>query len=421
MAAGRRRGRFPLPVLAAAVLVAAGGAACRSSAPPATAAPRADINLPLIGTVVSATVPRNATLESLLLRHETPAHLVAPVIMAVRSVFDPRRVRADQPYQITSSDGEIREFRYQIDRDQVLRVAAGEADDGEPAFEAEIVEIPRRVEVDALTVEISAESPSLVGALEAAGENIELGLVLAEILGGEVDFNTELQPGDTIEVLFDRVIREDSVTSYGDVKAALMRNGDREISAIRYVAADGRAGWYDRSGRSLKRQFLRSPLAFSRVTSGFSLRRFHPVHRTYRPHLGVDYGAPTGTPVRAVAAGTVEFAGFNGEAGRMVRLRHAGGYQTLYLHLSALGPGIRAGARVSQEQVIGRVGMTGTATAPHLDYRMIKNGRYVNPIAELNRMPKGDPIPTGALDAFAAERDAFLEDLRQRLAQGSGS
>jgi murein DD-endopeptidase MepM/ murein hydrolase activator NlpD len=217
-------------------------------------------------------------------------------------------------------------------------------------------------------------------------------------------------------VLFDRIIREDESRGYGDIRAAVMVNSGRPISAIRFPGADGQPGYYDRDGRSLKRQFLRSPLAFSRVTSGFSRSRMHPIHGTARAHLGVDYGAPTGTPVRAVASGTVDFAGWNGEAGRMVRLRHAGGYQTLYLHLSAFGSGIRIGARVRQEDIIGRVGMTGSATGPHLDYRIIKNGVYVNPIAELNRMPKGEPLAASALPEFARVRDAVLEELKTKAA-----
>jgi murein DD-endopeptidase MepM/ murein hydrolase activator NlpD len=342
---------------------------------------------------------------------------VVPVIEAVRTVFDPRRVRAAQPYKLVwTLDGVFLEFLYRIDPDRILRVAARHAPAETPAFHATIVDIPRRVETMATTVEITRDQPSLVAALDAAGEDIELGLVLADILGGEIDFNTELQPGDTIEVLFDRIIREDESRGYGDIKAAVMVNSGRPISAIRFPGADGQPGYYDRDGRSLKRQFLRSPLAFSRVTSGFSRSRMHPIHGTARAHLGVDYGAPTGTPVRAVASGTVDFAGWNGEAGRMVRLRHAGGYQTLYLHLSAFGSGIRVGARVRQEDIIGRVGMTGSATGPHLDYRIIKNGVYVNPIAELNRMPKGEPLAASALPEFARVRDAVLEELKTKAA-----
>jgi len=414
--------------LAILIVATAGLSACQAVPTGETARRGADVNLPKLTTVVEAIVPPNATLETLLISQRVPGALVVPVIEAARTVFDLRRVRAAQPYQLVwALDGRFLEFLYRIDPDRILRVAsratAAPVRDAaaSPGFDATIVEIPRRVETASATVEITREQPSLVAALDAAGEDIELGLVLADILGGEIDFNTELQPGDTIDVLFDRIIREDDSTSYGDIKAAVMINSGRQISAIRFPGGDGQPGYYDRDGRSLKRQFLRSPLAFSRVTSGFSRSRLHPIHGTSRAHLGVDYGAPTGTPVRAVASGTVDFAGWNGEAGRMVRLRHAGGYQTLYLHLSAFGPGIRVGARVRQEDIIGRVGMTGSATGPHLDYRIIKNGVHVNPIAELNRMPKGEPIGASALAEFARVRDAALEELKAKSGGSSGS
>jgi murein DD-endopeptidase MepM/ murein hydrolase activator NlpD len=163
-------------------------------------------------------------------------------------------------------------------------------------------------------------------------------------------------------------------------------------------------------------------LPFSpRVTSAFSYNRFHPVHGDYRPHLGVDFGAPFGTAVNAVAAGVVEAAEWAGEAGRMVKIRHAGGYETAYLHLSSYAPGIRPGVRVEQGALIGRVGQSGTATGPHLDYRIIKNGVYVNPIAELARMPQGEPIPAGLLSDFQKQRDQLVRQLRDQLASSSGS
>jgi murein DD-endopeptidase MepM/ murein hydrolase activator NlpD len=190
----------------------------------------------------------------------------------------------------------------------------------------------------------------------------------------------------------------------------VLQVGARRLTAFRFVRPDGKVDWYDAEGKSLRRQFLRSPFSFNpRVTSGFSYNRFHPVHRTRRPHLGVDYGAPYGTPVLAVANGVVEFAGWSGEAGRMVRIRHAGGYKTAYLHLSSFGPGVRVGARVDQGTTIGRVGQTGTATGPHLDYRILKNNVYVNPIAELRRMPTGgEPLAAELLPEFSRQRDELL-------------
>ena len=168
------------------------------------------------------------------------------------------------------------------------------------------------------------------------------------------------------------------------------------------------------AGRSLKRQFLRSPLPFEpRITSGFSYRRLHPVYGGYRAHLGVDYAAPIGTAVISVAAGTVVAAGWSGDAGRMVAVRHAGGYETAYLHLSSFAPGIRPGAHVTQGQWLGRVGSSGAATGPHLDYRVKKDGVSVNPILELSRMPAGEPIAPALMAAFAEERDRVLHQLKK--------
>jgi murein DD-endopeptidase MepM/ murein hydrolase activator NlpD len=241
---------------------------------------------------------------------------------------------------------------------------------------------------------------------------------MANIFGGEIDFNSDLQPGDSFEVLFDRAVRHGEFVGYGEVRAAVFVNEGRRLTAVRATGSDGKPAWYDVDGRSLRRQFLKSPLPFDpRVTSRFSYRRRHPVHGSYRAHLGVDYGAAYGTRVQAVASGVVDFVGSSGEAGRMVRIRHAGGYQTAYLHLSSFAPGLRAGARVSQGDFIGRVGATGTATGPHLDYRILKNGTYVDPLAELRKMPKGEPIAPDQLPAFRALRDQRMTQMAAHVAE----
>lgn len=381
---------------------------------------RADILLGRDGPSVEARVPRNATLETLLRQQNLSVELTASLVDAVRSVFNPKDLRANQVFRVTRTmDGLFREFRYQIDADRLLRVFAHPpAPDAPVQLAAEVLTLPRDFEVTALEASINQDTNSLVGAFEAAGENIQLALGLAEIFGGEVDFNTDLQLGDRFQVLFDRATRHGEFVGYGDIRAAVIETGGRRITAVRFEGPDGKAGYYDDQGRSLKRQFLKSPLPFTdpRITSRFSYRRRNPVHGAVRPHLGVDYAAPTGTRVQAVAAGVVEFAGFSGEAGRMVRLRHAGGYETSYLHLSALGPGIRPGARVQQGDTIGKVGQTGTATGPHLDYRISRNGVFVNPLAELQRMPKGDPIDPSALPEYQKIRDAAFVELETRLA-----
>lgn len=407
-------------LLAAAAVFAAACQASRESSP----AVRADVRLGPDGTTIEAVVPPNATLESLFRQEQMPDELSASILQAVRGVFNPRHLRADQVYRITRTvDGLFREFRYEIDADNVLRVAVRRPGAPDPAIDVAVLPLPKEYEASAAVAEITRDQNSLIGAFEAAGENVHLPLQVAEIFGGEVDFNADLQLGDRVEVLFERATREGEFIGYGDVQAAVLHVGTRRLAAFRFERPDGKVDWYDAQGRSLRRQFLRSPFPFNpRVTSGFSYNRFHPVHGTRRPHLGVDYGAPYGTQVMAVAAGVVEFAGWSGEAGRMVRLRHAGGYKTAYLHLSSFGPGIRVGARVEQRAIVGGVGQSGTATGPHLDYRILKNGVYVNPVAELRRMPSaGEPLRADQLPEFTRRRDEMLGRLVDRVPEGTAA
>ena len=211
--------------------------------------------------------------------------------------------------------------------------------------------------------------------------------------------------------MVDKLFRENcAFAGYGQILAAELHNDGRRLRAVRFEPEGGPAGYFDESGRSLRKFFLRSPLRFAPVvTSGFSRRRFHPVLHQYRAHQGVDYRAPTGAPVVAVAAGTVAVAAYNGGSGRMVHLRHANGFESQYLHLSSIA--VRAGARVDQGDLVGRVGATGLATGPHLHYALKRNGVNVNPVSVHRAMPPGDPIPSAELPRFAETRDRAFSDL----------
>jgi len=389
-----------LALVLAAVGVLAGCSAPDPIVADGPAEPAGDIFLAPDARTFVSSIPRDATLETVLRSHGFPAGQVMAVADAMRPVFSPRRLRAGQPYRLSVGlDGSLRRFVYEIDEDRYLEVAPG-ADDG-GTLGAEVVPYDQEVALVGLSAEIDADHPSIIAALEEAGERVGLAVALADVLSGEVDFNTDLRVGDRLDLLFQQKLREGRPVGYGNVVAAELHNDGRVVRAFRFVDPDGKAGYYDSEGRSLRRMFLKSPLPFAPVvTSGFSRNRMHPVHRIYRAHLGVDYRASAGTPVVAVADGRVVSAGFSGESGRMVRLRHTGGYETYYLHLSALGPGIRAGVRVVQGQLIGRVGMTGTATGPHLDYRVRKNGVFVNPQTVHRNMPPGDPIAPSYLEAF---------------------
>lgn len=245
---------------------------------------------------------------------------------------------------------------------------------------------------------------SLVGALATAGAPIDVAYRMADVLRWDVDFNRDLRTGDRFQVVWEEVYLDGVRDRTGEVVGLAFWNRGRRLEAYRH-----NGGYYDAEGRPLQKMFLRSPLPFTRVTSRFSHRRFHPVLKTYRPHYGVDYGAPTGTPVRATADGVVSFAAWGKGAGRMVKIRHPNDYVTAYLHLSKFGSGIRPGRRVRQGEVIGYVGSSGLSTAPHLDYRVQLRGKWIDPLS-IRSVP-ADPIPSSAMAEFLQTRD----DLRARL------
>jgi murein DD-endopeptidase MepM/ murein hydrolase activator NlpD len=391
-------------------------AACASDELPTLTVGGADISLAADTVSVSGQVPRNATLELLLRDHGLAAGVANQVIVAAREVFDPRSLQATHPFTIVSSvDGVLRLFEYEIDAGQFLRIASiPGADD---SLRAEVLPIPKTLEHATAAGVIGEATPSLYQAMDSTGETPLLSQAMAAVFAGEIDFNTELRLGDRFAVAFEKYTRQGHAPTYGTITAAEFQNDGRVVRAIRFAPPDGEPGYYDDQGNSMKRFFLRSPLPFEpRITSGFSTRRFHPVTGGFRPHLGVDYGAPTGTRVQAVADGRVISVTTDAANGRMVRLQHTQDYQTYYLHLSRFADGIRPGARVTQEQIIGYVGQSGLVTGPHLDYRIRKNGVFVNPLIEQRNMPPGDPIPDTAMDAFRAARNEALAQLQGALA-----
>ena len=402
--------------ISALTLFAAALSGC-SSQDASVRQPVSDVLLHAEGAVIEARVPRHATLDSLLRQHDLSADLVSAVVRATTSVFNPRQLRADRPYRLVLSfDGFLREFEYEIDADRFLRIIS--RDHARPeVLDAEVLPFEKESSVVAVRGEVSAQRPSLIAAMADTGENVQLAMALADVFSGQIDFNSGLQPGDTFEVLFEKSTRDGQFAGYGAILAATFSADGKRHQAFRWAdPATGKAAYYDEAGRSLRRFFLVSPLKFEpRITSHFSHRRLHPVHHTVRAHLGVDYGAPHGTPVVAVASGTVVSAGWAGGGGKQVRIRHDRGLETYYLHLSSFAPGIRAGARVSQGETIGRVGATGTATGPHLDFRLRKNGVFVDPVAERRRQPPGEPIPTGLLPSFVAARDGMLRQIDDTL------
>ena len=412
MAAVRSALRRAMEAVGSAVLAGA-AAGCGADASPVRSLTGQDLFLTPDTASIRGAVAAGATLESMLRDHGLAAGAVTAAVAAATAVFDARRLRAPQPFVLERTlDGQLRHFEYEIDPDFFLRVEPVEA--GSTDLRAEVVPIPKRLEHAVVAGGIDGETPSLFQAMDETGETAELTLGLAAIFAGEIDFNNEVQPGDRFTLAFERFVRDGRPSTYGEITAAEFENEGRLIRAIRFAPAGGRPDYFDEQGRSLRRFFLRSPLKFEpRVTSRFSTSRFHPVLRVARAHRGVDYGAPSGAPVVSVSSGTVVSATFDNANGRMVRVRHASGYESYYLHLSAFAPGIRRGARVDQGQMVGRVGATGLATGPHLHYGLKKNGAWVDPLREHRNMPPGDPVPAIHTDEFRAVRDEALRQLEE--------
>ncbi len=337
---------------------------------------------------------RGQTLGSALADLGLDASDTAAVSAALTGYVDVRRIRPGDRYAAyLGPAGRVRALQFVVAGKG--RVRLERARDGwDPRwvpFERDVVRRSLSGTVDG----------SLVGAVAAAGGPLELAYRMADVLQWDIDFTRDLRAGDRFEVAYDEVELDGRRSGIGEVWAVAFDNGGRRLEAYRF-GDDG--AYYDAEGRPLRKMFLRSPLRFSHVTSRFSSRRLHPVLKVYRPHFGVDYRAAVGTPVRATAGGVVTFAGWSRGGGKMVKVRHPNGYLTAYLHLSRFGAGVHPGRRVAQGDVIAYSGATGMVTAPHLDYRVQKDGRWIDPMS-LRNVP-AEPIAESRLAAFVTWRDA---------------
>jgi len=357
----------------------------------AAAAPAVRAAVPEPLRVLKGQISRNATLGSVLRDALSPSG-VHTLVEAARPVYDLARLSVGHPFGVTfGPDGLVAAFTYGIDELRTLHVIRRDG-----AYQAEV--LTREYEVRPSVVQGLITS-SLYGAVSDAGEDDQLAVDLAEIFAWDVDFNTELRSGDSFRVAVEKLYLDGRFVRYGRVLSAELVRGPRVVRALWFDSQHG-PGYYTPEGNPMRKAFLRSPLKFSRVSSGFTHARFHPILKTMRPHLGVDYAAPVGTPVRASGDGVVTLAGWSGAYGKTVKLRHPNGYQTLYGHLSRIN--VRPGQRVAQAEIIGAVGTTGRSTGPHLDYRMIKNGTSVDP--RKLKSPPAEPITAAERGVFEAER-----------------
>ncbi|MGH9580424.1 MAG: peptidoglycan DD-metalloendopeptidase family protein [Terriglobales bacterium] len=345
------------------------------------------------------TIPSRTTLAEELQSEGLDRATVFAVVEQAGRVFDLRKVRAGQALTLGRTPaGELRSVRYLVDPERELRIERRAG-----AFHAEIHDIPFTSGIASLGGQVRN---SLFNAVTDLGESPELALILADIFGWDLDFYTDPQPGDTFGVVVEKKVSgRDGSVRYGRLLAAEYVNHGRPYRAVLFRDPAGQPAYYAPDGQSMKKAFLRSPLKFAApVTSHFSYSRFHPILKRRRPHLGVDYGAPAGTPVQAIGEGRVIAAGWSGGGGNTVHLRHSNGFDTFYLHLSRIL--VRTGQRVAQGQVIGRVGATGLATGPHLDFRVTQHGKFRN--FEALRLPPAQPVSKRDFAQFEAERDHWL-------------
>jgi murein DD-endopeptidase MepM/ murein hydrolase activator NlpD len=328
----------------------------------------------------------------------SPAEVNDATVAAQRA-YNLRQLRAGNAITVGRSvEGTLRQIDYKIDAERMLHIVPQTQ-----GFSAEVREIPMHTEVAVVSGQLD---DSLFNAVEEAGESAELAMRLAQIFGYDLDFYTDPRRGDTFRVVLEKKKYDRGETAeYGRILAAEYVNGSRKYQAVLFHDPEGRPAYYTAEGKSLQKAFLRSPLKFGApVTSHFSKARFHPILKTYRPHLGTDYGAPIGTPVQTIGSGRVVFAGLKGGDGNMVHVAHSSGYETYYLHLSRIF--VHAGERVDIGKTIGLVGMTGLATGPHLDFRIAQKGQFRN--FETLGLPPSDPVGKKDWAEFAGVREKWL-------------
>lgn len=320
------------------------------------------------------TILPGKTITDLLTAHGFSTGRILEIRDSIKNTYDLARLPAGKELRLLKKEDVITGLQLDLDNERYLEV---DLTVSPPT--ASIKSYPAEKKLVLVEGEIE---DSLIAAINRAGEEDILALMVADIFGWDIDFYVDLRRGDRFRLLVEKKYVNGQFVSYSPIIAACFINKGQLYEAFRFdYPGTGRYDYFNSRGQSLRREFLKSPLRYARISSRFTSSRLHPIRKIYRPHYGVDYAAPVGTPVQATAAGVVTYAGWNGGAGRMIKIRHNNAYETMYLHLKEFAPGIRVGARVQGGQVIGYVGSTGESTGPHLDYRILYHGRYVNPLS----------------------------------------
>jgi murein DD-endopeptidase MepM/ murein hydrolase activator NlpD len=346
------------------------------------------------------TIKRGETISDILDRYNLSPGEIHKLREDVKPVYDLAKIRAGNELKIfTSPANEVVCIEYALNKDNYLCL---EKNGG--SYTAEIKEIPYVTHTEMIWGVIE-DNP--INAISKENEGGQLAILLEEIFAWDIDFYADIRKGDSFKIIFEKKYLKDEFAGYGHIIAAEFTNQGESYRAFRYTYPDSNTSdYFDFEGNSLRKEFLKSPISGARITSRFTHNRLHPVRKVWRPHYGVDYAAPIGTPVRATADGSVIYAGRDGANGRMVRIRHKNGYETFYLHLRHYGKGIKRGMSVPSGQIIGYVGASGEVTGPHLDYRIKHRGRYINPLAY--RFRPVEPLRKEYLESFQSVAEQYL-------------
>ncbi len=342
------------------------------------------------------TIESGETLGVILQNLGLSAHAIRD---AALPVYDLAKIRSGRTltFKVREGDTSPHAVHYPLDEDNTVVVVLAN-DAWTASLDTTIYEVAEAIR------EFSVES-TLWGAATKAGLRAGDIVSIASVFEFDVDFNTELRAGAKVKMVVEELYLDGKFAKLGHPLAVRLQNRDDAFVAIRHQLKNGDVGYFDADGVARKKAFLRSPLTFSRVTSGFNPKRFHPVLKKRRPHNGTDFGASRGTPIRATGAGKIVMAGRNGGHGNFVKIDHAGPYASSYSHMNRIK--VKRGQRVKQGQVIGTVGSTGMSTGPHLHYQFWKNGRYVNPMTI--DLPRTQKLEKAERPTFEANRDTWLD------------
>jgi murein DD-endopeptidase MepM/ murein hydrolase activator NlpD len=347
-------------------------------------------------------IRRNMTLSDVLSAYDLPQELIHQMMVTAKPIYNLRRLIPGNHFELERlADGTLQMFRYDVDVEKYLRVYRTEE-----GLKAELQPFEYETQISFVDGSIHG---SLFRSINELNEKDQLALDLSEIFSWDIDFNTELQDHDHFRFAVEKQNLEGKFVKYGKILAADFVNNGKKFSGYYFVDPSGHADYYNVEGKSLRREFLKSPVRFFHVTSTFSRRRYHPLLQGYRPHLGVDFAAPAGTPVVAAGNGRIQYAGWKHGFGRFIQIAHRNELVTMYGHLSKFALGVRAGSEVKQGQLIGYVGSSGLATGPHLDYRVSRRGRFVNPLGL--KLEPSTPVKPEYMAAFQAHLAKWQREL----------